>query len=126
MAEKKDPMAEAMDSIRRNIPSPAIFEQLAENCSALADCALRQARIMRGDNPSKEDLVDVVKVTEEKVGDVLVTLDVIGSRPSPQLMQAKLGQWAGIAASAKQQGNVQMPDIPESETVKAEVIEEKE
>ena len=41
-----------MGNIEKKIGKPALLEQLAEECSELAKAALKQARIIRGENPT--------------------------------------------------------------------------
>ena len=41
-----------MGNIEKKIGKPALLEQLAEECSELAKAALKQARILRGENPT--------------------------------------------------------------------------
>lgn len=38
------------------IGEPAMLEQLAEECTELAKAALKEARILRGENPTSSDL----------------------------------------------------------------------
>lgn len=137
MAEnkQKDPATEAVDQIRNTLSPAAIFEQLAEECVELAKCAQKQARFMRQENPTDADQVDLVKETDEEVCDVLVCLEVLGLNPNNNLMQAKLGRWAGriqMAAQQRQMGmsmagqgesETQSETEGESESVQAEVIE---
>ena len=129
--QQKDPMTEAIDQIRNILPPAAIFEQLAEECIELAKCAQKQARLMRQENPTDADLVELVKETDEEVCDVLVCLDVLGLNPNNNLMQAKIARWTGRVQMAAQQRRMAMSAMdqgesepqPETESVQAEVIE---
>ena len=124
--EKKDPMVEMIDIIRDGLPPAAIFEQLAEECVELAQCALKQARIIRGENPTPAELVDVVKDTEEEVADVLNCFNVLGLHASEQLMGAKLSRWVGRIQQYESMNSQRPKPIgPEDdvEVTPAEVIE---
>lgn len=106
--EQKDPTIEIINDIRRGLSPAAIFEQLAEECVELAQCALKQARIIRGENPTPADIVDVVKATDEEVADVLNCFTVLGLQPNNSLMTAKLMRWGSRIKAAQLQP---MPEI---------------
>ena len=126
-----DQITESINLIRQTMSPSALFEQLAEECVELAHCALKQARIMRGENPSDADMVDLVKDTDEEVADVLLCLDVLGLSANSSLMQVKLMRWTSRVEqyhNAIHGGTpVMMPDIPEEnvqeEVTPSEVIE---
>lgn len=65
-----------MGNIEKLIGKPALLEQLAEECTELAKAALKQARILRGENPTPvtekeaydeliEEYTDVIQCSEE-------------------------------------------------------------
>lgn len=65
-----------MGNIEKMIGKPALLEQLAEECTELAKAALKQARILRGENPTPvteneayvqviEEYTDVIQCAEE-------------------------------------------------------------
>lgn len=49
---------------------PAMLEQLAEECSELAQASLKLARKIRGENPTPKDITELVKNLEEEAADV--------------------------------------------------------
>lgn len=123
MAEEKNPMVEVINNLRHDLPPAAMFEQLAEECVELAKCALKQARIMRNENPTPLDLVDVVKATDEEVTDVFVCFEVMGLRPNEQLMGAKIARWGSRVSASKAMQGFDIPQEAEEEVTPAEVIE---
>lgn len=70
-----------MNDIIEKIGEPAILEQLAEECSELAQVALKKARILRGENPTPCNIDDVNCKLSEEIADVFVCLDVLGYMP---------------------------------------------
>ena len=126
-----DQITESINLIRNSISPAGLFEQLAEECLELAHCAQKQARVMRGENPTDADLVELVKDTDEEVADVLLCLDVLGLSANSSLMQVKLMRWTSRVEqyqNAIHGGTpVMMPDIPEEdiqeEVTPSEVIE---
>ena len=79
--------------IYENLPPAALFEQLAEECVELSKCALKQARLLRGENPTPVDSVELTKDLDEESADVLLCLDILGIHGSTNLMHAKLNRW---------------------------------
>ena len=61
-------------SIVEAIGSPAVLEQLAEECAELAQAALKAARIQRGENPTPVGRKMAHKMLQEEVNDVLLCI----------------------------------------------------
>lgn len=72
-----------MNSIIERIGEPAALEQLAEECTELAQVALKRARILRGENPTPKKLEETDDNFLEEIADVLTTLEVLGYEYSP-------------------------------------------
>ena len=60
-----------MGNIEKKIGKPALLEQLAEECTELAKAALKQARILRGDNPTPVTEIEAYKNVIEEYTDVI-------------------------------------------------------
>ena len=111
--ENKNPREEAINYVRRELSAAAMFEQLAEECVELAHCAQKQARLIRGENPTTYEMVDLVKDTDEEVADVLVCFELIGLQPNQALMTAKMDRWANRIATIANMRNGQQQVLEE-------------
>lgn len=61
----------------RTLGEPALLEQLAEECSELAQAALKLARLERGENPTPKTEDECVSALNEEMADVCLCMDVI-------------------------------------------------
>lgn len=69
---------------------PAVYEQLAEECTELAKASLKMARISRGENPTSATYPEVIDSLEEEATDVYLCLFDLGLMPNPNTMYSKL------------------------------------
>ena len=75
---------------------PALLEGLAEECTELAQAALKLARKYRGENPTPKPLGECVHTLIEEVADVLAyvdKIDVIDMRKVELIKAAKNKRW---------------------------------
>ena len=63
----------------RSLGEPALLEQNAEECSELAQAALKLARFERGENPTPKAKIDCEAALMEEIADVHLCLGVISS-----------------------------------------------
>mgnify|MGYP002772278242 CR=1 FL=1 len=61
----------------RSLGEPALLEQLAEECSELAQAALKMARLERGENPTPKTEEECVENLLEELGDVNLCMSVV-------------------------------------------------
>ena len=61
----------------RTIGEPALLEQLAEECSELAQAALKLARVERGENPTPKTFIECLNALIEEMADVKMCISVI-------------------------------------------------
>lgn len=61
----------------RTLGEPALLEQLAEECSELAQAALKLARLERGENPTPKTEEECVENLLEELGDVNLCMSVV-------------------------------------------------
>ena len=80
-------------SIRVHVPTPAIFEQLAEECTELAHAALKVARTYRRENPTPVTMVEAVRSVYEEFTDVMTVAYAIGLKVDDIVMEGKLERW---------------------------------
>lgn len=64
----------------RTLGEPALLEQLAEECSELAQAALKLARLERGENPTPKTEEECIAALKEEMADVGLCIDAITSR----------------------------------------------
>lgn len=76
-----------------NLPIPALYEQLAEECCELAQAALKLARIHRDENPTPIDQDQARRNLIEEFTDVHVAADQLGISLDVALYQKKLARW---------------------------------
>ena len=60
-----------------SLEEPAMLEQLAEECSELAQAALKLARLERGENPTPKTEEECVENLLEELGDVNLCMSVV-------------------------------------------------
>lgn len=82
-----------INKIRKVIPLAAIYEQLAEEASELAQAALKKARKIRGENYTPKSMEEIDRNLEEEVTDVDLCLDVLNLVGSSELRSKKLDRW---------------------------------
>lgn len=83
-----------IELIRDRVPLPAVYEQLAEECSELAHAALKAARRMRYENPTPRPIHEILADVNEEATDVHVVASVLGLKADPNLKREKLERWA--------------------------------
>jgi NTP pyrophosphatase (non-canonical NTP hydrolase) len=76
---------------------PATLEQLAEECTELAQAALKMARLHRGENPTPVTEQEALDHLLEEAGDVHLCLsvlgDALGGLDTSLAEAAKLRRW---------------------------------
>lgn len=87
---------EDLEAIRM-LGEPALMEQLAEECSELAQAALKLARKERGENPTPKTLDECFKALIEEMADVKLCIWVVEASRSFDLRcncDRKRERWA--------------------------------
>jgi len=59
-----------METIIEQVGLPAVLEQLAEECSELAQASLKYARLLRGENPTPKTRQECLEALTEEMADV--------------------------------------------------------
>jgi len=75
------------------IGKAAALEQLAEECTELAQAALKYARKLRGENPTPKTFQEIEKNLVEEFSDVSLCADVLQLDPNLTIMRKKLKRW---------------------------------
>jgi NTP pyrophosphatase (non-canonical NTP hydrolase) len=79
------------------IGSPAMLELLAEECTELAQAALKLARKYRGENPTPRTEAECQQSLEEEIADVMTCIDQMGEIVDmgtvKKVKEEKLDRW---------------------------------
>lgn len=67
-------LKEQPKTIVERIGEPAFLEQLAEECSELAQAALKTARKYRGENPTPKTIDECYDALQEEIADVMLCM----------------------------------------------------
>lgn len=92
----------AINVITDIIPEPALYEQLAEECSELAQAALKKARKLRGENHTPKTMEEIDADISEEYNDVLVCAKVLNLGENSKLMDRKMKRWIRRNAKVKE------------------------
>ena len=99
-------------NILEHISLPALLEQLAEECSELAQAALKLARYLRGENAPVKSRMQLISDLLEEIADVDNILVLIAGTEfydGPRLArirQNKMARWAQRIEAGRQQAEV--------------------
>lgn len=88
-----------MKTIVDRIGLPALLEQTAEECAELAHACLKEARRLRGENPTPCTAEECKAAIMEEMADVALCLDMLMLDNSdyvldPIIAKAKLDRWS--------------------------------
>lgn len=92
-------------NIADEIGLPALYEQLAEECSELAQASLKMARLMRGDNPTPKTADECTRALQEEIADVQLVMLMLPEndlRTIMSMMEAKRSRWEQRIREAKE------------------------
>ena len=91
--DQQNQIQQMIGYVRQTVPTAALCEAIAEEATELAQVALKYARILRNENPTPANKVDVMKNLTEEAGDVILCLDVCNIVADQNVMAAKLERW---------------------------------
>lgn len=85
------------------IGEPAMYEQMAEECTELAKASLKMARIIRNENPTPVTVTEAQDAIIEEFNDVVICAIELGYHSSPTIAKRKLerfkARWEAYHAS---------------------------
>ncbi len=81
--------------IKLSIGNAALYEQMAEECTELAQALLKKARKLRGDNPTPRTMEEIDASIEEEYTDVCICSDMLNINVNNNIYDAKVLRWAG-------------------------------
>ena len=79
--------------IVERIGTPAMYEQLAEECTELAKAALKMARLIRGENPTPKTAEEITANLVEEVTDVAICASELKLQFDPDLWERKINRF---------------------------------
>ena len=75
------------------IPTPALYEQLAEECTELGKAALKMARVLRKENPTPVTFNEASTMICEELSDCFTVCLVLGIDPDIKIIMEKMRRW---------------------------------
>ena len=90
--------------IREAVPTAALYEQLAEECTEAAQAALKMVRSIRGENPPRYDKGLLFHLQEELM-DIMLCCDVLEMDMNEYIAQTKAQRWVDFL---KEKGLLEM------------------
>lgn len=82
-----------IEGINVRLSYPDKLEQLAEECSELAQAALKMARIYRQTNPTPMSPQEAYQNLIEETSDVYLCLTILQLDASDKIMESKSNRW---------------------------------
>lgn len=76
-----------------DLPKAAIYEQLAEEATELAQAALKTARILRGENPTPVTIEVAESNVVEEYSDLMNVIKLFGIIENKDLQREKMRRW---------------------------------
>ena len=86
-------MTEDEKYIRDHVSEAAMYEQLAEECTELAQATLKMARKIRGENPTPKTKQGILLNLIEEISDVDGCLCILGLEPKEDEKLYKNWRW---------------------------------
>jgi len=93
MVENSISLDSAMTKIQKHIPEPARLEQMAEECTELAQALLKKARKIRGENFTPRNMEEIDKNITEEYTDVILCAVSLGLTVDTEVYSEKLTRW---------------------------------
>lgn len=89
--------------IKENASQASLYEQLAEECTELAQAALKKARKLRGENYTPLSDKEIDKKVKEEVSDVDLCLMILGIDNDIYIVDEKLERWVNRINKSEQE-----------------------
>lgn len=88
-----------LQKVRETIPKAALYEQLAEECSELAQASLKMARKLRNENYTPVPMNEISENLIEEFSDVVLCAATLQIHPSDDIIKFKMDRWSSRNAS---------------------------
>lgn len=82
-----------INQIRTLIPSPALYEQMAEECTELGQVLLKKARKIRGENFTPLTMEEIDENLIEEFTDLALCAEVLHIKINLATLERKLTRW---------------------------------
>ena len=89
----KQEIQDNINQIRTLIPVPALYEQMAEECTELAQVLLKKARKIRGENFTPLNMEEIDANLVEEFTDLVLCAEVLHIRINLATLEKKLNRW---------------------------------
>ena len=89
---------ENLTLIRVSVPVAALYEQLADEASAVTQAALKMARSIRGENPPSDEntRLDILSHLQEEIMDLMLCCDVVCLDQNEHIAKIKAQRWVNF------------------------------
>lgn len=92
--------------IQENLSQAALWGQLAEECTELAQAALKKQRLLMRENPPRKTEKEIDQAIMEEIADIDICLNVLDvflkeEECYTKAIQTKPARWAAIIDTAK-------------------------
>lgn len=91
-----------ISEIRRLIPEPALYEQMAEECAELGQALLKKARKIRDENYTPKNFSEIDNNLIEEFTDVFLCSLVLSLYFDDHILTEKLDRWIFRNSTGKQ------------------------
>jgi NTP pyrophosphatase (non-canonical NTP hydrolase) len=95
----------ALNKVRNMIPQAAMYEQMAEECTELAQALLKKARKIRGENYTPKTHEEIDNDVREEFTDVILCAKTIGLTYSKSTLNQKLNRWVSRNSDTESEEN---------------------
>ena len=82
-----------ISEVRRLIPEPALYEQMAEECAELGQVLLKKARKIRAENYTPKNYSEIDSNLTEEFTDVFLCSLVLSLYFDDRMLSEKLDRW---------------------------------
>lgn len=84
-----------IEDIKEYLNVPELLAQLAEECTELAQAALKYRRVIEGKNPTPTNKENAIAAIEEETADVFLLINMLGvsDRTVAETIYAKTARW---------------------------------
>lgn len=89
----KDDLHANLSIIRGYLTEPAMLEQMAEECTELAQALLKKSRKLRGENFTPMTITEINKNVQEEFSDVILCALALNMYADEDILEDKCQRW---------------------------------
>lgn len=91
--KRRQTYSKDLEIVRIGLSQAAIYEQMAEECTELAQALLKKARKIRGENFTPKTMEEIDSDIAMELADVTVCADTLNLEPDFRIKCQKLNRW---------------------------------